>query len=153
MKLTIKYLSKYMILFSVYGAIYFIIESIYKGYITHPLMFIVGGIVGILIGLINNLFNMDTDMILQCFVGMMIVLLMECVIGYEFNIIRDQAMWNYSNVPLNFVGGQICVPFAIVWFVLSGICIVLDDYLRYWFFNEEKPYYVINNKEIKRSIK
>lgn len=148
MKLVIKHLLKYIILFSVYGAIYFVIESIYKGHITHPLMFIVGGIVGVLIGMINNLFDMDTDMILQCFVGMMIVLLMECVVGYEFNIIRNQAMWNYSNVPLNFVGGQICVPFAIAWFILSGICIILDDYLRYRLFGEERPYYILGNKII-----
>lgn len=147
----IKDIAKYMGLFLVYGTIYFLIESIYKGHFTHPLMFAVGGILGVLIGMINNLFNMDTDFILQCLVGMMIVLLAECIIGYQVNIVQHQMIWDYSRVPLNFVGGQICVPFAAAWFIISGICIVLDDYLRYRIFDEEKPYYIIGNKMIKRS--
>ena len=147
----IKDIAKYSVLFLMYGSIYFLIESIYKGHLTHPLMFVVGGILGVLIGMINNLFNMDTDFILQCSVGMMIVLLAECIVGYQANIVCQQMIWDYSKVPLNFVGGQICVPFAIAWFILSGICIVLDDYLRYRIFDEEKPYYVIGNKMIKRS--
>jgi len=147
----IEHLAKYSALFLVYGIIYFTIESLYKGHLTHPLMFAVGGIVGILIGMINNLFDMDTDFILQCFVGMMIVLIIECVIGYQFNIIEGWGMWDYSHVPFNYVGGQICIPFAIAWFILSGVCIVLDDELRYRLFNDEKPYYVIWNKVIKRS--
>lgn len=113
-------------------------------------MFIVGGGLGILVGLINNLFNMDTDFILQCLVGMLIVLIIECIVGYEFNIVRHLMIWDYSKVPLNFVGGQICVPFALCWFLLSGVCIILDDYLRYWLFKEEKPYYIING--VKRRI-
>ncbi len=147
----IKDIAKYMGLFLVYGTIYFLIESIYKGHLTHPLMFAVGGILGVLIGMINNLFNMDTDFILQCLVGMMIVLLAECIVGYQVNIVQHQMIWDYSRVPLNFVGGQICVPFAAAWFIISGICIVLDDYLRYKIFDEEKPYYIIGNKMIKRS--
>jgi uncharacterized membrane protein len=111
-------------------------------------MFIIGGIIGVLIGLINNLFDMDTDFLLQCFVGMLMVLLIECVVGYQVNIIDQQMMWDYSRVPLNFVGGQICIPFAIAWFILSGVCIILDDYLRYKLFDEEKPYYMIFNKRI-----
>ena len=144
-----KHITKFTVLFSVYGAIYFAIECLYKGHLTHPLMFIVGGIIGVFVGLINNLFDMNTDFILQCFVGMLIVLLIECIVGYQVNIIDQQMMWDYSRVPLNFVGGQICVPFAIAWFVLSGVCIVLDDYLRHWLFNEEEPYYLIFNKLIK----
>ena len=89
---------------------------------------------------------MDTDFILQCLVGMMIVLLVECILGYEFNIVEQRMLWDYSSVPFNFVGGQICLPFACIWFVLSGVCIILDDWLRHKIFKEEKPYYVIYNK-------
>ena len=141
----IKHILKYIVLFSVYGSIYFLIECLYKGHMTHPLMFIIGGLIGVLIGLINNLFDMDTDFVLQCFVGMMIVLLIECVVGYQVNIVEHLKMWNYSKVPLNFVGGQICVPFAFAWFILSGVCIILDDYLRYRLFDEDRPYYVLGD--------
>lgn len=143
-------MSKYIVLFFFYGIIYFAIECAFKHCITHPLMFAVGGVLGILVGLTNNLFDMDTDFILQCLVGMLIVLVVECIVGYEVNIVRHLMIWDYSRVPLNFVGGQICAPFAFAWFLLSGVCIVLDDYLRYWFFKEEKPYYMING--IKRRL-
>lgn len=149
----IKHILKYIVLFSVYGSIYFLIECLYKGHMTHPLMFIIGGLIGVLIGLINNLFDMDTDFILQCLVGMMIVLLIECVVGYQVNIVEHKMLWDYTGIPFNFVGGQICLYFAIVWFILSGVCIVLDDHLRYWFFEEEKPHYIVGDKEIKRSYK
>lgn len=144
-----KHILKYIVLFSVYGTIYFFIECLYKGHITHPLMFIVGGTIGVLIGMINNLFDMDTDFILQCLVGTMMVLLIECIVGYQVNIVDQLMIWNYSGVPLNFVGGQICVPFAFLWFILSGICIILDDHLRYKYFGEEKPHYILFNKCIK----
>ena len=146
----IKLFNKYCILFLTYGFIYFIIESIYKLKITSPYMFLVGGIVGVLIGLVNNLFDMSTDFLLQCGVGTLLVLLMECIVGYDLNIIKGMAIWDYSRVPMNFVGGQICIPFAVAWFILSGICIVLDDYLRYWWFSEEKPYYIIWNKSFEK---
>jgi len=145
--LAIEHLSKSFVLFMVYGFIYFILESLYKTHFTHPLMFIIGGIIGVLIGLINNLFDMDTDFILQCFVGMLLVLLIECVVGYQCNIVNKMAIWDYSKVPFNYVGGQICIPFAIAWFVLSGICIIVDDYLRWRLFGDEKPYYIIINKK------
>ena len=138
---------KHLALFTIYGGIYFTIECLFKWQITNPFMFLVGGALGVIIGLINNLFDMDTNFLLQCLVGMMLVLLVECIIGYEFNIVRNMVLWNYSKVPFSYVGGQICIPFAIAWFGLSGICIVLDDYLRYLLFGEEKPYYIFLKKE------
>ena len=49
-------------------------------------------------------------------------------------------IWDYSTMPLN-IFGQICLPFSLAWMGLSGVAIILDDYIRYWFFNEEKPHY------------
>lgn len=83
----IEHLIKYSILFLIYGIIYFTIETLYKGHLTSPLMFVIGGMMGVLIGMINNLFDMDTDFILQCLVGTMIILLIECIVGYQVNII------------------------------------------------------------------
>ena len=51
-------------------------------------------------------------------------------------------VWDYSNLPFNFMG-QICLPFSFAWTLLSGVAIVVDDYLRYLLFGEEKPHYKI----------
>jgi hypothetical protein len=45
---------KDLILFIVFGAIYFGLECLYKGHITHWSMFMLAGIIGLLIGGINE---------------------------------------------------------------------------------------------------
>ena len=64
----------------------------------------------------------------------------EFIFGCIFNISLGMNVWNYDNMPFNLFG-QICLPFAFAWVALSAIAIVLDDYLRYWIFGEEKPHY------------
>ena len=49
-------------------------------------------------------------------------------------------VWDYSNMPLN-VLGQICLPFSLLWVIIAIGAIILDDYIRYCFFDEEKPRY------------
>lgn len=142
-KIALKTIIKYIVLFIAFGGIYYLIESIYKGFWTDPRMIIMAGIIGLLIGLVNNLFSFDTNFILQCFVGMMIAILSEAICGYQWNIVEKLALWDYNNLPFSYVGGQINLFFALAWFVLSAVCIYLDDYIRYRFFNEEKPHYTI----------
>lgn len=48
-------------------------------------------------------------------------------------------IWGYSDYPLNF-DGQICLPFVGIWLVLSAIGVVLDDYLRWKMFREDKNF-------------
>ena len=38
--------------------------------------------------------------------------------------------------------GQIYLPFSIAWAGLSGVAIVLDDFLKWWLFGEPFPKYV-----------
>lgn len=64
----------------------------------------------------------------------------EFITGLVVNIWLGLGVWDYSNMPFNLLG-QICLPFAFAWVALSAIAIVLDDYLRYWIFGEEKPRY------------
>ena len=55
----------------------------------------------------------------KCFAGMLIITTVELIFGIAFNLILREHVWDYSNVPLNFMG-QICVPFSLLWFMLSG---------------------------------
>lgn len=134
-------LIKELCLFLTFGSIYFIIESIFKGHITNYRMFIMAGIIGILIGSINNWFSFETNFYLQCFTGTLVALLSECICGYQWNIIEHLSLWNYSKLPMSFVGGQINLFFAFAWFLLSAICIYVDDIIRWKFFEEEEPHY------------
>lgn len=51
---------------------------------------------------------------------MVIITVIELIFGVVFNLILKEHIWDYSNVPLNFMG-QICVPFSLIWLVLSGV--------------------------------
>ena len=51
-------------------------------------------------------------------------------------------VWDYSGMLLNYKG-QICLPFSILWIFVSVAAVVLDDWLRYWLFGEERPHYTL----------
>lgn len=82
----------------------------------------------------------DTPFWIQDLIGTAIVLLLEFIFGCVLNLWLDLAVWDYSNMPLN-IFGQVCLPFTLIWYALVAVAIVLDDYLRYWMFGEEKPTY------------
>lgn len=135
----LKNIFKYIILGSIGGMVYIDIELLYRGY-SHWTMFIVAAVSFILIGLINEFISWNMKLWKQMLIGAGIVTAMEFISGYIINIKLDWHVWDYSNVPFNIIG-QICLPFSIIWFFISLIAIVADDYLRYWLFNEEKPHY------------
>lgn len=137
----LKIFLKYLFLFGVGGGAYVAIELIFRGK-THWTMAIVGGICFILCGLLNEIFSWKSAIWYQMLVCSLIITAVEFVSGVILNICLGLEIWDYSNVPFN-VLGQICLPFTVLWFFLSAAAIILDDYLRYWFFGEEKPHYII----------
>lgn len=139
MQKQLKLLSKYLFLFCVGAVLYISIEIIYRGY-SHWTMGILGGISFISIGLINEILSWKTPIWVQCLISGSLITLYEFIAGIILNIWLNLGIWDYSHMPLNILG-QICLPFSLLWCGLSLVAIILDDYLRYWFFNEEKPRY------------
>ena len=130
---------KYLILGNIGGIVYVFIELLYRGF-SHWTMYIVAAISFILIGLINEYISWDMKLWKQMLIGACIVTFMEFISGYIINIKLGWQVWDYSNLPFNIMG-QICLPFSIIWFFISLVAIVVDDYLRYWLFKEERPHY------------
>lgn len=135
----IKIVLKYLVLFFVGFFAYMGIELLYRQY-THWSMGVLGGICLIVLGGINEYFSWDMPFWLQCLKGSIIITAFEFIAGIVLNIWLQLNIWDYSHVWGN-VLGQICLPFTIIWFFLSAVAIVLDDWLRYWLFKEEKPHY------------
>lgn len=137
---------KHMLLFAMGGSIYLCIEIIWRWLTqstpTHWAMFIVGGVVFLLLGWINEGLPWTMPFVWQCLLGTITVLFVEFVSGCILNIWLGLAIWDYSAMPLNILG-QICPQFALAWFVLSGVGIVVDDWLRYYLFREERPHYTL----------
>lgn len=138
-KNTLKNVFKYLILGNIGGIVYILIELFYRGY-SHWTMYIVAAISFILIGLINEFINWDMKLWKQMLIGSIIITIIEFISGYIVNIKLSWHVWDYSTLPFNIMG-QVCLAFSIIWFFISLIAIVVDDYLRYWLFKEEKPHY------------
>lgn len=135
-----KNIKREFILFLIGGMIYSLIEIFGRGF-THPSMFIVGGICFVLIGLLNEIYSWDMLFQYQCIIGSLIITFLELISGIILNIILKLNIWDYSNYNFNILG-QICLHHSIFfWIPLSAIAIILDDYIRYEFFNEEQPVY------------
>ena len=118
---------KEFIIFIIFGLMYVTIELLYRGH-THYSMFIVGGICGVLIGLINDN-TPDMPLLPQCVLGAVIITIIELLTGLFLNVYLGLNVWDYSNQPFNFMG-QICPQFCIVWCILSILVIRIDDWLK-----------------------
>ena len=118
---------KEFIIFIIFGLMYVTIELLYRGH-THYSMFIVGGICGVLIGLINDN-TPDMPLLPQCILGAVIITVIELLTGLFLNVYLGLNVWDYSNQPFNFMG-QICPQFCIIWCILSILVIRIDDWLK-----------------------
>lgn len=134
-----KRLLKNIILFLIFGAIYYACECIWKGGWSHWTMFMLGGLVGVLIGGINEKIEWNMPFSQQCTIGMGVAIFSEAFAGIILNIILKLHIWHYTR--LSFFWHQCSLPFCIIWFILASACIVLDDVLRWKLFGEEKPHY------------
>lgn len=132
-------LLKNLFLFAVGGGIYILMEIVYRGH-SHWTMFLLGGLCFLCLGYINRFLQWKTPLPVQMLIGAGIITALELITGYIVNVNLGWHVWDYSNVPLNFYG-QICLFASIGWYFLSVVGIVLDDYLRYCFFHEDKPKY------------
>ena len=130
---------KYFILGIIGGAIYVLLEMLWRGY-SHWTMFLLGAVCFILIGLVNEVFEWDTPLLLQMLCGCAIITALEFVTGCIVNLWLGWDVWDYSELPFN-LWGQISLFSSIVWVGLSLVGIVLDDFIRWKFFDEEKPHY------------
>ncbi len=130
---------KYIFLLFFGGISYILIEMLWRGY-SHWSMFILGGLCFVLLGLLNEKYTWDIPLLIQMLIGAFVITLMEFISGCILNLWLHLHVWDYYNMPFNILG-QICLPYMIMWFLLSPVCIITDDYLRYLFFDEEKPHY------------
>ena len=135
----IKNALKMIVLLMIGGTIYFCIEMLWRGH-SHWTMALVGGICFIAIGAINEYIPWEMGMVQQSLIGACLVTGIEFIAGLILNVWLELAIWDYSNLPFNIMG-QICLPFFFSLIALSAVAIVVDDYLRYWLFKEEKPHY------------
>ena len=93
---------------------YSLIEIVMRGY-THWTMSLTGGTVLTILYAINSRRTMT--LIRSCIIGTVMITAIELTVGIFDNVIMHWNVWDYSDMPFNFLG-QICIPFSAFWFVL-----------------------------------
>ena len=130
---------KYLILGTIGGLIYVLLELIWRGY-SHWTMFLLGGTCFVLLGLINEILDWDTPLTLQMLIGCTVITVLEFITGCVVNLWLGWNVWDYSDLKFNILG-QISLFSSIGWYFISLVGITLDDWLRYRLFGEKKPRY------------
>ena len=132
-------ISEYITLGWIGGSTYVTLEILWRNK-SHWSMFILGMICFILLGLILQILPWKTPIELQALIGSVIITVLEFITGCIVNLWLGWNVWDYSDMPFNLLG-QICLPFCLLWLVISTDAIIIDDYCRYYIFKEEKPHY------------
>ena len=135
----LKIITKYLFLGIIGSIIYMSLEILWRSY-THWTMGVLGGICFICLGLINEILSWETPLVLQMLIGSTIITILEFITGCIVNLWLDWNIWDYSDLPYNLLG-QISLFSSIGWIGLSLVGIVLDDYIRWKWFGEDKPKY------------
>ena len=135
----LKIIAKYLFLGVIGSIIYMSLEILWRGY-THWTMGVLGGICFICLGLINELLSWETPLVLQMLIGGTIITILELITGCIVNLWLEWNVWDYSDLPYNLLG-QISLFSSVVWIGLSIVGIVLDDFIRWKWFGEDKPRY------------
>lgn len=140
---------KKIVLFLVGYCAYIAIEVSYRGW-SGIVSGVMGGVAFVLIDAINDEISWDVDLLIQGIMGSAIITFFELTVGELIKINGLLPMWNYSNMPLNF-DGVVCLPFSLVWIIISVIAIFVADAINYYCLgDDEQPYYKLFGKEIIR---
>ena len=143
-----KQLCKLIFLFVVGGLLYAVIEILWRGY-THWTMAILGGMCFLVCGGLNEWLSWDTPLWIQSLICCLAITAAELVAGLILNVWLGLGIWDYSSLPFN-LAGQICLGYSCLWYLLSIPAIMLDDWLRHWFFQEERPQYNLRFRKRRR---
>lgn len=130
-----------LVLFGIGGLLYVLVEIIWRGH-SHVSMLFAGGFCFVIIGCLNEWFSWELGFVWQSLIGAVVITTIEFIFGLVVNVWLGLNVWDYSSQPFNILG-QVCLSFSATWIVISAVVIVMDDYLRYLFFNEEKPHYTV----------
>lgn len=93
-----------------------------------------------MIGRINEDCPSCVSLLSQMVLSALVVTAMEFAAGLVLNVWMGLEIWDYSDLPYNLLG-QVCLLYMNLWFLLSLPAILLDDWLRWRWFDEQAPHY------------
>ena len=143
-----KQIIKQLTIFIVVGLTYFGIEMIVRGR-SDVSMIVCAGIIGVIVGLLNDIFSYDMLIQTQLFIGSVVATVCEGITGlilvaiYGFN-----PVWDYSDLWGTFFFGQCNILFCTIWTGLVFVAILIADSIDYYMFGGDRPYYKVRKDKI-----
>lgn len=123
-------MTRFLILFSVGAFGYSFLEILWRGY-THWTMFFLGGICFFTLYHVFG-YLQHTPLLINAIIGGAIITSAEFITGCIINLGFKWNVWSYSSSPYNLLG-QICLPYSILWILLSiplfYLCKLLHQYI------------------------
>ena len=109
------------------GIVYVGMELLWRGW-SHGSMFVVGGLCFLLLGEIHRkLFYLPR--LVQAVLGALSITAMELLSVLFVNVFLGLLVWDYSNLPYNFLG-QVCMAYFFLWIWVAMAGEVLEPGLR-----------------------
>ncbi len=113
---------------SIGGLCYGGLEIISRGF-THISMGLLGGLCFVFIGCLGRLRRSGRlTLMQQLTLSTMFITTSELLCGLVTNLYMGLNVWDYSDVPLNYMG-QICLPFVFLWFGISYLGALADEWV------------------------
>lgn len=136
-----------MLLWTWGGTVYYIMEVLFKTVTGHPerihwTMLVLAIILSMVLERCGAEFPWEWALPAQAFICTFAITATEFVAGLVLNMWLGLNIWDYSNLPFNFMG-QICLWYSMVWFVLSLIFIPIFDFIKYFINGGTHPRYTI----------
>lgn len=143
-----KQIVKQLTIFVVIGLVYFGIEMTVRGR-SDISMIICAGVIGVIVGLLNDIFSYDMLIQTQLFIGSIVATICEGITGLILVAIYGyNPVWDYSDLWGTFFFGQCNILFCAIWTGLVFVAILIADSIDYYLFDGERPYYKINKSKI-----
>ena len=134
-----------MLLWSWGGTVYFLLEVAFKTITGHPeriswTMLVVAILLTVPVERAGYKLPWECPLWLQALCCSALVTAVELVSGLFLNLWLGLDVWDYTDLPGNFLG-QICPQYSAVWWVLCLVFIPAFDWLRYAVEGIERPCY------------
>lgn len=129
------------------GTVYFLLEVIWKTTAREPwriswTMLVVAILLTVAVERCGEQLPWAVPLWLQALACAALVTAVELAAGLILNVWLGLGVWDYSDLPGNFMG-QICPQFFGVWFVMCLVFIPAFDWLRWAVEGGERPHYKI----------
>ena len=129
------------------GTVYFLLEVIWKTAAREPwriswTMLVVAILLTVAVERCGEQLPWAVPLWLQALACAALVTVVELAAGLILNVWLGLGVWDYSDLPGNFMG-QICPQFFGVWFVMCLVFIPAFDWLRWAVEGGERPHYKI----------